>query len=85
MSAIKIAIAAVPPVITESVITALRAHGYVLARRVGESGALEQLPPVRADAVFRELGRNAAQALVCSDESIDDHLEPAQFCAVEGT
>lgn len=64
MSAIKIPLASAPPVISESAIAVLQAHGFVIARRVGESGALEQLPPVRAAQLFREIGNNAAQGLV---------------------
>jgi hypothetical protein len=85
VTAIKINLDETPPIISESAVTVLQAHGFVIARRVGESGALEQLPPVRAAEVFSELGRNAAQALVSIDQYADlDDIpppEPALFCA----
>lgn len=83
---IRIPLCDAPAVISESAIAVLKAHGFVIARRVGESGALEQLPPVRAAEVFSELGRNAAQGLVSldldwelpADEPRLDRLEEAQ-------
>lgn len=64
---IRIPLAEAPAAITESAIAVLKAHGFVIARRIGESGALEPLPPARAAEVLSELGRNAAQGLVALD------------------
>lgn len=66
--------AGMPAVISQSVADVLRAHGYVIARRVPTTAPVGvpmiavELGPDEAAEVIRECGRNTTQALFVLDE-----------------
>lgn len=59
-----------PAAITASARAVLEAHGLSLVRSVGLNTS--SLDGAELERVLRELGRNAAQAVYCLDDSVSD-------------